>query len=210
MIEYKRLEEDITLSDVKGHSAISNFTKPFMLDRRRIKGAGNRSAKLVDMKVNKKEDYLDFYFLSEGTYSFDVKVTQEPSMELKKDNVYDQRIRILDFFKLLETKPNYSQKEVTKQDIKEVLKTANCKLWCSCPSQIWQGLNYYLTQLDGSIIPTYIAPTNVKNKNGKIIGWKSRHKSQGMICKHLDLASASISFFLPIMTSKINKYLKKS
>ena len=38
-----RLDEDLQLADLKNYAGLSDFTKPFMLDRKKLKGVKNTS-----------------------------------------------------------------------------------------------------------------------------------------------------------------------
>ena len=189
------------MSDLTKHAGISNLTRPWMKDRKRL--FKKKSATLLQMKVNKEEDYVDFKFVSTPTYDPDSsKVTKEPSMNLVPGDEYDQTIRILDFFKLLETNPNIeSYKDATLDDIKETLKQAEIKVGCDCASFHWQGLSYYLTQeFDASIYPNNIKPEV----------WGPRHgNGDGIICKHLTLIFEVIPVRINNFASMLYKYIKK-
>jgi hypothetical protein len=198
------LKEELRLSDFQKHAGLSDFTTYWKDERQKIKGAGNKSAKLVKMIVNKKKDTIKFFWLSEPTYSFDTKVTQPKSMKLVKDNLYTQIVMLEDILKLLRTQPKFkSYKDITLQEIKDAIKSCTCRVNCDCPSQWYQGFSYYLTILDAALIPCNIEPTSGKR------GWKDKHNAgDGLICKHLDLIlGQSIQFFIPIMAGMIYKYL---
>jgi len=205
--EYERLYESIQfseslkLSDFKAHSGVSDFTKPFMKDRQKIKGAGNKSAKLSSVKVNKKKDYVTFIFKSKPTYNNTTEVVDPNTMSFKPGKVYTQQIRLLDFFALAETKPGFKIDELSFAEVKEILQVADIQVWCSCGSFTYQGLSYYLTQLDGAIHINNIKPER----------WNTFHdvgNSTGFICKHLSLLINSIDFWINPMTSMINRVLK--
>lgn len=198
-----KLEEDLHLKDFTKHSGASDFTKDWIEIRRKIVGAGNKSSKLHSIKVNRKKDYIIFIFKSKPTYdavadSFDVN----SFAKVKKVRKYTQRIMVLDFFKYLETKPNYEDANVTWKEIKECLDVCPIKVDCNCMAQTYQGLSYYLTQLDGAIVPNNIRP-RVWNKYHDING------DVGFLCKHLSLTFSQISFWANPMTSMLNKYLKQ-
>jgi hypothetical protein len=202
-MKYNRitLDEGIRLSDLMKHSGISKFTKPFMKDRLRL--FKNKSGILLQMKVNKSKDYIDFKFVSTPTYDPEgSKITKPKSMKLVPGNEYDQTIRILNFFKLLKTNPNIKNiKDASIDNIKEVLNSSEIKCFCDCPMFWWQGVSYYLTQeFDGSIYPNNIEPKvwNKKHNNG-----------DGLICKHLDLIFSQMSRYNNNFASMIYKYIQK-
>jgi len=197
-----KLEEDLRLSDLKKHSGISDFTKRWKDERQGIKGAGNTSAKLIRMKVNRNKDYITFVFYSSPTYDLAARVVK-PDSNFKLNGekpFYTQEIRILDFFKWAETTPNYDEKSLTNEDVKEILNSASIQVFCNDPSFHWQGDNYIISQFNASIHPTSIAPKR----------WNQYHNDDNFVCKHLSLLLNSIDFWLNPMTSMLNKYLKNS
>lgn len=198
-----KLDEDLRLSDFKQHSGLSDFTKKWKNDRQKIKGAGNISAKLVKLIVNKKKDYVTFVFFSTPTYSFTAS-TVKPKKNMKisgEHPFYIQNIRILDFWKWAKTTPGYkSAKKLSLKDLKEILKVASIQIFCNDPSFHWQGMNYVVSQFDASIFPTDIPPKQ----------WKKKHNDDNFVCKHLDLIFTQIEFWLNPMTNMLNKYLQKS
>lgn len=203
LIQENILEEDLRLSDLTKHAGVSDLTRIFMKDRQKIKGAGNISAKLVKMKVNKKKGWVTFVFLSEPTYTFDTQIVKLKTSDksMRKDNLYTQEIRILDIFSLLKSNPEFkSFKDVTIEEIKKVLKNADVQVSCDDPSFWWQGDAWTLTQFDASIIPCEIEPKH----------WGKFHNyGDNFLCKHLSLIFNSIDFYIPIMAGMIYKYLNR-
>lgn len=198
-----KLTEDLHLKDFTKHSGASDFTKDWIEIRRKIVGAGNKSSKIHSIKVNRKKDYIIFIFKSKPTYDAVVDSVDVNSFAKgKKVRKYTQRIMVLDFFKYLETKPNYEDANVTWKEIKECLGVCPIKVDCNCMAQTYQGLSYYLTQLDGAIVPNNIKP-RVWNKYHDING------DVGFLCKHLSMIFNSILFFKTNFTSMINKYLRQ-
>ena len=199
------LKEDLTLKDLKGHMGTSDFTKDWINLRRKIVGPGNKSSKIKGVKVNRKQDYITFVFKSVPTYDTKSVQSVNPDTLQMDGNVrqYTQEIRILDFFKLASTKPGYVEKNLSIAEIKEILKVANVQVWCNDPSFHFQGMDYYLTQLDGAIHPNNIVP-KVWNK------FQDTGNSLGLVCKHLSSILSQIEFFVPIMSGMINKVLKLS
>lgn len=108
---------------------------------------------------------------------------------------------IEDIFKYLKTKPKFkTYKDITVQDIKDAIKVCSVKVWCDCGSQWWQGFAYYLTMFDASLYPCDIEPKR----------WGKPHNhGDSLVCKHLSLILNSISFYIPIMSGMIYKYLQK-
>jgi hypothetical protein len=200
--DIEKLEEELHLADFKKHAGASDFTKDWIEIRRKIKGPGNKSAKLHSLKVNRKDDYVIFVFKSSPTYSGLEKSVNVKSMTWNgKVKAYTEMIKINDFFKLAETKPGYVEKEMTWKEIKEILSVAPISVSCNCGSFTYQGLSYYLTQLEGTIFPNNIEPKR----------WNKYHDKGndiGLLCKHLSMIFNSIDFFLSNFTSMINKYIQ--
>jgi len=206
----QKLDEDLKMSDLTRHAAISDLTSEFMKTRRGIKGPGNVSAQLIDCVINKEENWVEFQYRSGATHPDEEhSKLSTPDLGLKKNpsGVYIQRLRILDFFDWLDV---FEGEIITPDEIKEILDVSNIKVFCSCPSYQYQGFNYYISDVfDGSVYPTSIPATDRKNDNGTVIGWKSRHGSgDGLICKHLDLIMAAIAFWRNNMASMLTKKLK--
>ncbi len=196
------LEEELRLSDFQKHAGLSDFTTYWKDERQKIKGAGNKSARLVKLKVNTKKDYVTFVFYSSPTYTPTAKVVSPKSnMELKKESPwYVQEIRILDFFKWARTTPGYkSAKQLTTRELKDIFEAANIQVFCNDPSFHWQSFNWVLSQFQASIHPTDIAPTY----------WNKIHQDNGYICKHLSMIFAGIGFWISPMASMLNRYLKE-
>ena len=200
--DIEKLSEELHLADFKKHAGASDFTKDWIEVRRKIKGPGNKSAKLHSMKVSRKNDYIIFRFVSTPTYSGSEKSVNLKTMTMNgKVRAYTEQLKINDFFKLAATKPGYNEKEMTWKEIKEILSVAPLQVSCNCGSFTFQGLSYYLTQLDGTIFPNNIEP-KVWNKH------HDKGNDIGMLCKHLSMIFNSIDLFLSNFASMINKYLK--
>jgi hypothetical protein len=200
MYIYKRIFEDLRLSDLKSHSGISSFTQKWQKDRQKIKGAGNKSVEIKSIKVNRKKDYITFIFKSYPTYTVFAKAVDFPNVEAEKRvKIYTQQIRVLDFFKWAETKPGYQEKEMSWKEIKEILEVANVQLSCNCKSFQFQGMNYILTTFDASIYPEFRPPQR----------WNKYHNDDNFTCKHLDiLITSGLNIYINNMTSMVNKYLQ--
>jgi len=202
--EWKEIKfnEDLRLSDFQNHAGISNFTKKWKDERQGIKGAGNVSVRIVRLIVNKKRDYVTFVFYSAPTYDFTARVVK-PKSDFKingKRPFYVQELRILDFFKWAKTTPGYkAAKYLSTDDLKDIFKVSSTKVFCTCPSFHWQGMNAIDSMFNASIYPTDIPPTQ----------WRKFHNDDSFACKHLDILFSSIYFWLSPMASMLNKYLKE-
>ena len=70
-------------------------------------------------------------------------------------------------------------------------------MFSTSPSFHWTSPNYFLSQLDGSIYPTDIAP--------KV--W-DKIRGESFLDKHLAQLFSSIDFFIPQMAQKLNSKLR--
>jgi hypothetical protein len=193
------LEEDLHLSDFAKHTGVSDFTKRFMIDRRKLRGAGNINEKIKSLKINRKQDYITFVFKTAPTYKKKTQDVDPNTFTLKNASLYEQQIQIVDFFKYAETKPGFIEKEMTWKEIKEVLEVCPIKIWCSCGSFEMQGINAVVTSFDAAIYPELRWPKR----------WNRVHNDDSFVCKHLDLLFSAIDLFKSNMTSMINSYIKK-
>lgn len=204
--EMQSLPEFVTFADLKNTASSSDMTKRFRRIRNQELGPENRDAKLIDCFVDEGDGSVTFAFLTEVTpYPDDPdhkysETDPENEFELIPDRsrTYELQLKVLDFLKWLKTHPDLT--EVTPEDIKEVLQTANVQVFSNAPSYHWQGMNYNLSQLDGSIHPTDIAP-HFWNQD-------QYHGENYFLDKHLYGLIRSIDFFLNPMTSMLNKKLK--
>jgi hypothetical protein len=180
-----------------GDAGLSDFTKRFSKEKNGLLGSASRSAKFVEVDINRQKDYIDFYFLSDATPKYpdnhEYKNAEIPSYALQKNpsKTYTIIIRVLDFFKWLGTTPS----DITNKDIEDVLNSANIQIASDCPSYHWQGSNWVLSQFDGSIYPTSIPPNH----------WKKYHRDDNFLDKHTQGIINNIKFFIPQMRQKIKK-----
>jgi hypothetical protein len=194
------LMEDLGLLDFMKHYGVSDFTKKFLMDRYAKRKPIQSSYKLKSIMVSEQEDYITFVFDSIPTNTNDqVKVSSPPSMRLSKSaHRYTEYIRVLDFFKLAETKPGYKKYQLSMNEVKDIMRAASIQVWCDCPSFHWQGDNYIASMVNASVYPTKIKPRR----------WNLLHNDDNFVCKHLSVIFSQIKFWINPMASMINKYLK--
>lgn len=201
------ISEEVFLSDLKKFG-MSALTQAFRKERNKLGKSENKTAKLINCMIVNKD--VMFNFLTESTFDnkekFPKKYTQtkevDPNSNFKlkqnRSKTYLLQIGIVDFMDWLDTYPD--KKEVTTKDLKEILNISAIKVWSSDPSFHWQGMNYNMSQLDGSLHPTNIKP--------KV--WNIRHggDTEMFLSKHLGGLLNQISFFINPITSMLNKKLK--
>ncbi|MEI6297230.1 MAG: hypothetical protein WCO84_06375, partial [bacterium] len=113
------------------------------------------------------------------------------NIQVNPYKTYTLQIKILQFKEYLNTHPN--KKEITRNDISEILDTCFIQIWSSSPSYHWQGYNYNNSVMDSAIYPTSIGLTSGPK------GWKDRTTDMGFTDKHLTQLFMSIDFFKPQM-----------
>jgi len=212
------LHEFLTFADLNNKMAISNFTMKFRKERTKLMGAENTQAKLIDCFVSEADNSVTFAFLTTATpypddpdhEYFEADPKKHWELQMNKGKVYELQFKIIDFFSWLKTHPGVDK--ITMNDIKEILKVSNIKISSTSPSFHWQGGNFYLSQLDGSIYPTDIEPTeNIYGDNGKLVhkGWKSYTGEDHFTDKHIYGLLRQIKFFLNPMASMLTGKLQK-
>lgn len=211
------LREFVTLKDLKAPEAMSDFTRNTRAQRKQaMKDDGKGSdeqfyASLLECEVDEVDDSVTFKFLTEATepiYPPNSKFKQtDPtknfSLEGNPSKTYEIHIKILEFFTWLKgTRPDDDTSDISRQEIIDVLDVANIQVFSNDPSFHWQGINYFLSQIDGSIYPTNIAP--------KV--WNAPHlhgDGQAFVTKHIAGVFNQIGFFEQQMASMLTKRLRE-
>jgi len=197
------LKEFISISDLNSPDIISSTTQRFRKRRNQLAGAENTLAKLVDAYISEGDGSVTFAFLTTVT---PYPEKEDPSyMEVdpetfnltqNRSKTYEIQIKVLDFLDWLDV---FSEQKVTESDMKEILDTADIQVFSTSPSFHYQGFNYWLSQLDGSIYPTTIKPQR----------WDKIHgDGDAFVDKHLYGLMRQIKFFRNQMASMITKKLK--
>lgn len=202
--------EWLTYPALMKSQGLSDFTKKWKTDRKKVMGSDeNKIAKLISCEVNEKEDYVDFFWLTEATEdkNKDNSLYNKPKKEVDPKNgfilidnpskTYTFQLRILDFFKWLDTYPN--KQEITPKDIKDILYVSNVQIWDSNPSFQLQGMNFNCTQLDASIYPENRKPKRWYDYHGDGIAFLGKHGAG--IMNHMNLYKNN-------MASMLTKQLK--
>lgn len=194
-----QFSENLRLSDLMKSASMSTFTKKFAKETNKLMGNATNRAKLIQMKVDKEKDYITFYWLTERTPkykdNFNTMVTNPTDFSQEKSNAYEIQIRFLDFFKLLDTRPNMD--DITNQDIEDVLNVCDIQVWDNTPAFEFQGMNYNMTTFGAAIHP--------ENRPPKY--WDKFHNSDQLLSKHSAGIINSIKFWIPQMRMMLKKYL---
>lgn len=213
----KNLLEFVTLYDLADQGNVSDFTMTWRKDRNRVMGAENTVAKLVDVFVDEADKSVTFAFLTEATelggkdpndnidssYRFydGPKMEVDPetfNLKRNRSRTYEIQIKILDFFEWLDV---FEGEKIGPKEMKEILEVANVQVFNTAPSFQYQGINYWISQVDGSIHPEGRRPQrwNASNLHGD---------GGAFLDKHLYGLLRQIKFFINPMASMLNKKLK--
>lgn len=208
--EKKLFKEWVNLSTLASLDAMSSFTKRTRKQRNVAVKAENYTAKFKDCIIEADGNVL-FTFETTATlpiypddYEFSmVDVNNNFELIRNPDKKYILSVRILEFMKWLkETRPDYLEtQKITWKEIRDVLEVAYIQVYSTSPSFHWQGISYWLTQLDGSIYPTDIEPKF----------WNSPHlhgDGNAFVDKHLGGLLRQFKFFFNPMASMIQKRMK--
>jgi len=199
LIQESKFSENLRFTDLMKKASMSDFTKGFAKETNKLMGAPTTHTKLKSMKVNKKQDYIIFVWKTKRTPKYDkgtpMKVVDpKADFSLKSARVYTIEIKILDFFKLLHTKPNG---DFTNKDIEDVFNVCDIQIWSNVPAFHWMGMNYNMGMFDASLYPTDIEPKH----------WNDYHNSDQFLDKHTAGVVNSIKFYIPQMRQMIKKYM---
>lgn len=195
--------EDIYFKDLIKNKGISFFTKKFKKETDKLMGSAARHSKLVQAKVNKSKDYIDFFWVTERTPTerykdkFNLMAVTPLNWKLHKDNLYTIQIRLFNVFKQLEQIP---PEQITNNTIEKLLLNSQIKIWSDVPAFHYQGMNYHLSKVNGSIYPT-----NIKAKH-----WDKYHNGEQLLDKHTQGIINAIKFYIPQMRQILKSYLIKN
>jgi hypothetical protein len=210
------LLEFVTLYDLADKGNISDFTMTWRKDRNRVMGQENTTAKLIDCFIDEADKSVTFAFLTEATelggkdpndnidsdyrfYSSPKGEIDPETLELKRNRsrTYEIQIKILDFFDWLDV---FEGEKVTQKEMKEILEVSNVQIFNTSPSFQLQGINYWISQIDGSIYPEGRKPQrwNAPNLHGD---------SGAFLDKHTYGLLRQIKFWINPMASMLNKKL---
>jgi len=201
--------EEISLNDFSKLNLVSSQISKTSAERRDAmkqqgklgSGGGSsvpRFTKFVQMKIDEGNDWVTFYFLTEATpliypkdHEYTDTIATTKGLESNPSKLYELQMRFLGISELKKTP------EINAQKIKEWLWNTDFQVWNNAPSFHWQGFNYKMSQLDGSIHPTDIAP--------KV--WNEVHGNT-YLDKHLVDLFINLKFFLNQMAGAVLNKVK--
>jgi hypothetical protein len=217
--------QELTIQDLAGKNTISDFTKAWLKDRNRTQGNAVKSMKLIDCVIDVNKNTIRFQFLSEATelngknpidpdknsivgnssyrdYAGGKQDVNPDNKKIKNNSskTYELWIEFGDILGKEGWLSVFDGEKISKKDMVDILDSSEkVKLWSSAVSFQYQGFNYWLSQLDGSIVPETRKPKR----------WDKVHgDGQAFLDKHLASLLNSIKFFSQQMAQKLNKKLK--
>jgi hypothetical protein len=197
--------EDMVIDDFKTDDAVSVMTQKFRNQRKQLVGRENIAVRLVGVRFNQKQDWIQFMFRSTSTPNTPTKQDANPQKDFElqpnSNKVYTLLLQFDNFFTwMLNTLPD--GQALTMKDMKDAIRVCPVKFWSNSPAFHWQGTNYQLSQLDAAIYPTNIAP--------QFWNQPQYHGDNNLLDKHLMALLRYLSFFLNNMTAMANKNLQKA
>lgn len=201
--DLKKLYEEVYLSDFKKFG-MSDYGMKFRKEKNKLMGSESKTSKLISVELQDRD--LLISFLTEPTeakypdnYKYKQVNPETLKLEPNPSKLYQTDIMIIDFLDWLETYPN--KETITEKDIKDIFDVSAIKLFSNIPSFQYQGSNYYLSVLDGSLHPTDIIP--------KFWNDETRHGDSN---NFLDKATYGIiqqyQFWKNPLASMVTKYLR--
>jgi hypothetical protein len=200
-----RIIEAMVVDDFKTDDAVSVMTQNFRNQRKQLVGQENIAVKLIGVRFDQRQDWIQFMFRSTSTPNTPKKQDADPQANFKlqpnPNKVYTLLLQFDDFFTwMLDTLPD--GQDLTLKDMKDAIRVCPVKFWSNSPAFHWQGTNYQLSQLDAAIYPTNIAP--------EFWNQPQYHGDNNLLDKHLMALLRYLSFFLNNMTAMANKNLHKA
>ena len=163
--EEGKIEEKLSYNDIIDrvfYTGNDNWhLKKFYDLRKEYNGKDVKNVKLIATDIS-DEGYCDILFAVEATKDGTKKkelVGANGEMRDNPTNEYQVTIRINDFWDLIEEFGLETKGDFTKADVVALVQLSqDIKLSSNDASFWWQGLSYWLTLDDASLMPCYIAP----------------------------------------------------
>lgn len=160
-----KIEEKLSYNDIIDrvfYTGNDNWhLKKFYDLRKEYNGKDVKNVKLIATDIS-DEGYCDILFAVEATKDGTKKkelVGANGEMRDNPTNEYQVTIRINDFWDLIEEFGLETKGDFTKADVVALVQLSqDIKLSSNDASFWWQGLSYWLTLDDASLMPCYIAP----------------------------------------------------
>lgn len=199
---------EVTLPELKDIGA-SDLTMKFSRERNKTTGKETSIAKFLGCELLQryKNDtpsiHALFTWWTPITHKYPPghvaqQAAPDGTLSINTKGFYYLQLEVEDVNQWLNTYPN--KKEVTVQDMKDILKVADVKIWSEAPSFYWQGMAANLTHLDAAIYPVDIDP--------KFWNQSDRHGDVYFLDKHLRNLIAGIGFWYSPMAAMLTRQLR--
>ena len=210
--DFKNLRNSVTFTDLE--KTYSLFTRGKMRERRRGGQTPRTSTVRVDVDFDIKNDVVKYVFLVDATRDErEVKKEVFPDKTFRLDEnparVYELTFvfytLFLSYLILLEDLDVDSVLQSIKnmpypnKDLNLIFTTVPIKIFSTSPSFHYQGFNYNLSVLDGSVYPTEIAPQQ----------WDKVH-GVAFVDKHIGAMLNDKDFFLNKLVRPFRMFCKKN
>jgi len=186
---YKKFYEWIQLQDLRPEMGISDFTKKFKDERTLEFGPEKNLARLEDMEQNGND--ITFIWTTPVGSRDPKKVNDNHEIVDNPEREYILKIKFIDFVQ----KTNNLRIE-DLEDFHSIAMSCNIQIDDNDPSFQFQGMNYNISQLDGSLNPTNIPPKD----------WRRFHNNDNFLSKFMQGLIDSIEFFYKPMMLMFNDY----
>jgi len=188
-IFYKKFYEWVQLEDLRPELGISTFTKKFKDERTMEFGPENTLAVLEDMEQEGND--ITFIWTTPAGSPDPKKVNDNHEIVDNPEREYILKIKFIDFLLLTN-----NHKVDSLEDFHEIALACNIQIDDNDPSFQWQGMNYNISQLDGSLNPTDIPPSY----------WRKFHHDDNFLSKFMQGLIDNLEFFYKPMMEMFNEY----
>ena len=188
-----QLKEYVKLDHLANQIGISDFTKYWFDKRKSDFGTENDLAKLQECKINNSD--VSFIWLTLA--GSDNPGIVDPNTKKISKGVSDYYTLEFRFQDMLKYTNSNSIPDINS--LHGILMKCNILLWSNDPSFHWQGMNYNLSQLDGSLHPTNIPPEI----------WRNKHHDDNFLSKHLEGLIENLPYFYEEMLDLYNDEISR-
>jgi len=189
---------ELTINDFKTTKVTSDATDSYVKQRRKSDGTANKNTKLIETVV--EGDDVTFKFLTEATSDGEKK--QQVDIETKSltpntSSLYEIWLKFPNGLDLL----NVQDKDtIDRSDVVALLEAGDIEFASTSPSFLFQGFQFWLTQLNSAIVP----------ENRKPKRWDAIHgQDEVFLDKHTSELISQIKFFEQNMASQLQSELIK-
>ena len=201
--KWQTLNENLSFDQIRDkifYTGNDNEHLKYFYDKRKeLNGKDTSNIKLIATEINDK-GYCDILFSVVATKDGKVKKELSDDNGGLIDNIsneYMVTIRINDFWDMIEDFGLSTPNDFTKKDVVALIQLSeDIKLKSTDPSFWYQGLSYWLTLDNASLMPCYIAPK-----------FWDKYRPNVKVSKIIESVLRQIGFFTQQMAMSIKKAL---